>query len=127
MPSKIESLLSGSVGNHHARLCHQNEQPHSLEGNSFAACVGAGDDNKIVVIQVNVNRDDGLNFQKGMTRAAQVNESSRGEQTLAFLCRHSQYPASRFLYPVSRFLYPVSRFLYPVSRFLVSCVPFPVS
>ena len=55
-------------GNVQACLSHERQQAAGLEGDRLAAGVGTGHDQEVVVLsQADINGDDGILVQKGVT------------------------------------------------------------
>ena len=70
-------------GDVQAGLGHEGEQADGFEADSFAAGVGAGDDQGVGVgIEKNVNRDDGVGVEEGVARAFEADEAAGVMPTL---------------------------------------------
>ena len=73
--------------NHHARLGHQREEPDGFEGDSFAPGVWTGyNENVTVVVEIDVNRDDGFRVNQGVAGLAEVQDRTRMLNRALFLC-----------------------------------------
>ena len=71
--------------NHHPRLRHEHGQADRFQGHRLAARVWPGNhDDKGLIIQIDINRHDGLRVEQGMARPVQVDHRTRmqGRRTL---------------------------------------------
>src|SRR5512143_2041688 len=71
---KKAQLRTGLSGNMEPALSHDDHQSHGLECDSLAARVRPGDDHgKSLLIELDIDGDDGLRIEQGMARLQQFN------------------------------------------------------